>query len=59
MQKIVLPLSETMPGMLVAEPIRNFDTGLIYVGENQELTADIIQKLENNGVFEVKIYVNT
>ena len=59
MQIKVIPLSETMPGMLVAEPIRNLDTGLIYVGENQELTADIIQKLENNGVFDVKIYVNT
>ena len=59
MQRIVLPLSETMPGMLVAEPVRNIDTGLIYVGENQELTADTIQKLENSGVKEVKIYVNT
>lgn len=59
MQKKVIPLSETMPGMLVAEPIRNLDTGLIYVGENQELTADTIRKLENNGIDEIKIYVNT
>ncbi|MBE6023472.1 MAG: HD domain-containing protein [Cellulosilyticum sp.] len=59
MQKILVPLSETMPGMLVAEPIRNLETGLIYVGENQELTADIIQKLERSGIEEIKIYVNT
>lgn len=59
MQKIVVPLSATMPGMLVAEPIRNLETGLVYVGENQELTADNIQKLTNNGVDEIKIYVNT
>lgn len=59
MQKIVIPLSESMPGMLVAEPIRNLDTGLIYVGDNQELTADIIQRLQTNGIDEIKIYVNT
>lgn len=59
MQKKILPLSETMPGMIVAEPVRNLDTGLIYVGENQELTADSIQRLENSGITEVKICVNT
>lgn len=59
MQKIVIPLSEAMPGMLIAEPIRNIKTGLIYVGENQELTADIIQRLETNHIDEVRIFVNT
>lgn len=59
MQTIVLPLSKTMPGMLVAESVSNRDAGLVYVGENQELTADIIQKLQNNGIQELKIYVNT
>ena len=59
MQKIVIPLAETMAGMLVAEPIRNVDTGLVYVGENQELTADAISYLQSAGVDEIKIYVNT
>lgn len=59
MQKLAIPLSEAMPGMLVAEPIRNLDTGLIYVGENQELNADIIGKLKSNGIHEIKIFVNT
>ena len=59
MQIKVIPLSKAMPGMVVAEPIRNLDTGLIYVGENQELTADILQKLENSSILDVKIYVNT
>ena len=59
MQILKIPLSESMPGMLVAEPIRNLDTGLIYVGENQELTADAIQKLKSNNIQEIKIFVNT
>lgn len=59
MQKLAIPLSESMPGMLVAEPIRNLDTGLVYVGENQELNADTIEKLKINGIHEIKIFVNT
>lgn len=59
MQKLAIPLSESMPGMLVAEPIRNLDTGLVYVGENQELNADTIGKLKSNGIHEIKIFVNT
>lgn len=59
MQKIAIPLSESMPGMLIAEPIRNLDTGLVYVGENQELNADAIQKLKYNNIHEIKIFVNT
>ena len=59
MQKIEIPLSESMAGMLIAEPIRNIDTGLVYIGENQELTADAIQYLESIGIQTIKIYVNT
>ena len=59
MQKIVIPLAESMAGMLVAEPIRNLDSGLVYVGENQELTADAIEYLKSTGVDQIKIYVNT
>lgn len=59
MQKIEIPLSESMAGMLIAEPIRNVDTGLVYIGENQELTADAIQHLESIGIQTIKIYVNT
>lgn len=59
MQSKMIPLSEAMPGMLVAEPIRNLKTGLIYVGESQELTPEIIQKLDYNGIDEIRIFVNT
>lgn len=59
MQKLVIPLSESMPGMILAEPIRNLDTGLIYVGANQELSADTIAKLKLSNIDEIKIYINT
>ena len=59
MQKLTIPLSEAMPGMLIAEPIRNLETGLVYVGQNQELSADAIQKLKVNEIREIKIFVNT
>lgn len=59
MQKIVIPLSDAMVGMLVAEPIRNINTGLVYIGENQELTADAIEYLKSIDIDQIKIYVNT
>jgi len=59
MQKIVIPLSDAMAGMLVAEAIRNLDTGIVYIGENQELTADAIEYLKSIDIDQIKIYVNT
>ncbi len=59
MQSKVIFISEAMPGMLIAEPVRNLKTGLIYIGENQELTAEIIQKLDYSGIDEIKVFVNT
>ncbi len=54
-----IPLRDCMPGMLVAEAIRNLDNGLVYVGENQELTIEAIETLKNLHIDNVKIYVNT
>lgn len=59
MQIKTLDLSEAMPGMIVAEPIRNPDTGIIYIGENQELSLDILNRLKDTPFTRIKIYVNT
>lgn len=59
MPKLTIPLNECAPGMLVANPIRNMDNGLVYVGENQELTSDIIANLNKLNISEVTIFVNT
>ncbi len=59
MQKLALPLYECLPGMIVAESIRNLKNGVVYVSENQELTAEIIENLRNLHCSEVSIYVNS
>ena len=59
MQKLTLPLFECLPGMIVAESLRNIDNGVVYVSEGQELTEDIIDNLENFKFREVTIYVNS
>lgn len=59
MQIKTLKLSEAMPGMIVAESIRNPDTGMIYITENQELSLDILNRLKNIYCSQIKIYVNT
>ena len=59
MPKLTIPLNECMPGMLVAEAVRNLDNGLVYVGENQELTAETIETLKELSFNEVTIFVNT
>ncbi len=59
MQKLTIPLFECLPGMVVAESIRNMTNGVVYVSENQELTLDIIENLRNFKCLEVSIYVNS
>ena len=59
MPKLTISLDQCMPGMRVAEAVRNLDTGLIYLGENQELTVETIETLKNLHFVEVTILVNT
>lgn len=59
MQKLTLPLYECLPGMVVAESIRNTRNGVIYVSEKQELTSEIIENLRHFKCHEVCIYVNS
>lgn len=59
MPKLKIPLNECVSGMLVAEPVRNMDNGLVYVGEKQELTDEIIENLKKLHITEISILVNT
>ena len=59
MPKLAISINECMAGMLVAESVRDFNSGLIYVGENQELTLDSIETLKRLNFTEVSIFVNT
>ena len=59
MPKITIPLLEATPGMIVAEAVRNLDNGIVYVGEEQELTLEMIENLKNFNVEEISISVNS
>ncbi len=59
MQKLVLPLSKCLPGMITSEAIRNKVTGTVLVGEGQVLTAENIETLSDWGIVEVGIFVNS
>lgn len=59
MPKLTIQLSECTPGMIVAESLRNLDTGIVYIGEGQPLTYDIIENLKRLHFKEVDISVNS
>jgi HD-GYP domain-containing protein (c-di-GMP phosphodiesterase class II) len=59
MQKLTLPLFECLPGMIVAESIRNAENGAIYISAEQALTAENIENLRKLNCLEVVIYVNS
>nr|WP_303243783.1 HD-GYP domain-containing protein [uncultured Cellulosilyticum sp.] len=59
MPKITIPITEETPGMITAEPVRNLDNGIVYVGEGQELTKEIIENLKSLHFDEVDISVNS
>lgn len=59
MQKLKVALSDSVPGMIVAEPVRNIQNGAIYISEHQELTEDIIHQLQHLDFKYITIYVNS
>lgn len=59
MPKITIPITEATPGMIVAESIRNLESGTIYIGEGQELTNELIEKLKTLDFNTVDISVNS
>ena len=44
--KIIMPLSECTPGMMVLQPIVDVDTGRTLVGKNQLLTEEILERIK-------------
>lgn len=59
MQKLILPLYECSPGMVVAEAIHNPQSGSVLVAKGQTLTASLINDLAKFHCFEVPICTNT
>lgn len=59
MQKFIIPLSESMPGMLVAETLSIINNELIYIEANQKLSADLINRLAEENLEEICIFINS
>lgn len=59
MPKITIPILEATPGMITAEAVRNLETGVVYIGEGQELTREVIENLKNLQFNEINISVNS
>ncbi len=59
MQKIIVPISKCIPGMITAGPIIDLTTGTTIVGQNQELTADHIKNIPNFIHTDIWVYLDT
>lgn len=46
-EKVIIPLSECVPGMTILQPIVDENTGTTIVAKGQKLTEDILEKLKN------------
>lgn len=59
MQKIIIPISKCIPGMITAQPIINLKTGTTIVGQNQELSEESISNLQNFIHTDIWIYLDS
>jgi len=59
MQKIILPISKCIPGMITAQPIVNLQTGVTIIGQNQELTKENLQNTDKFIHGDVWVYLDS
>ncbi len=59
MQKIILPISKCIPGMITAQPIVNLQTGTVIVGQNQILTESTLDMIQNFIHTDIWIYLDS
>lgn len=59
MQKIILPVSKCIPGMITAQPIVNLQTGTVIVGQNQILTESTLDMIQNFIHTDIWIYLDS
>lgn len=46
MQKVIMPVSDCLPGMVVRQPIIDIETGNIILARNSRLTKEILDKIK-------------
>lgn len=59
MQKIILPVSKCIPGMITAQPIVNLQTGTVIVGQNQILTESTLEMIQNFIHTDIWVYLDS
>ena len=59
MQKIILPISKCIPGMITAQPIVDLKTGTTILGQNQILTEEFLNNLPNFIYTDIWIYLDS
>ncbi|WP_069998294.1 HD-GYP domain-containing protein [Cellulosilyticum sp. I15G10I2] len=59
MQKIILPISKCIPGMVTAQPVVNMQTGATILGQNQELTIENLKNISNFIHTDLWVYIDS
>lgn len=59
MQKIILPISKCIPGMVTAQPIIDLKTGSTIIGQNQVLTEEFLNTLPNFIYNDIWVYLDS
>ncbi|PHV72298.1 hypothetical protein CS063_02140 [Sporanaerobium hydrogeniformans] len=59
MQKIIIPLSKCIPGMITAQPIVDLQTGTTILAQNVELTAEHIKDLSHFIHSDIWVYLDS
>lgn len=59
MQKIIVPVSKCIPGMITAGPVIDLKTGTTIVAANQELTSTSIKSIVNFIHTDIWVYLNS
>ncbi len=59
MQKIIIPLSKCIPGMITAQPIINLETGTTILGQNIEITSEHIKDFSHFIYSDIWVYLDS
>lgn len=59
MQKIILPISKCIPGMITAQPIVDMQTGVPIIGQNQVLTKEHLAHITKFIHTDIWIYLDS
>lgn len=59
MQKIILPTSKCIPGMVTAQPVVDMQTGATILGQNQELTKESLENINKFIHTDIWVYLDS